>query len=164
MKIVYIDLDGVLFDLHAALVDFTGIPFPENDRDSLFKQHLPNFVRDNGFEKLPALENAHKLVQGLREFNTAILTSGGSFYRPRAEVIRQKKGAVDSTFPSLEQIPFCATSSGAQKSHLANKKAFLIDDWAPNIEKFVEAGGYGVVYHPSEIDSVLAQVRRFYSV
>lgn len=162
-KVVYLDLDGVLFDLHAALVAHTGIDFPMGDRNKLFKSYLPDFVDHNGFATIPVLENAHELVVGLvgMDCHLAILTSGGSFHKSRGEVARQKKECVDNNFPALESVPFCITSSGASKSVLANKKSFLIDDHAPNIEKFVNAGGRGVVYRPAEYRAVLAQVRSF---
>jgi hypothetical protein len=43
-------------------------------------------------------------------------------------VIRQKKAWVEKNFPQLNQIPFCATASGAYKSILANPYALLIAD------------------------------------
>lgn len=163
MKLVYLDLDGVLFDLHTALKSFTGFEFPMEDRSKLFKSYLPDFVDAGGFATIPVLENAYELVTAVKGMgcNIAILTSGGSFHKSRGEVARQKKECVDNNFPVLEPVPFCITSSGAGKAHLANKKSFLIDDHAPNIEKFIDAGGHGVVYHPSELRAVLAQVRSF---
>lgn len=162
MKLVYLDLDGVLFDLHTALVEHTGIALPMENRNKLFRQYLPDFAAHGGFATIPVLESAHELIVGLVGMNChlAILTSGGSFYE-RSEIARQKKVCVDNNFPALESVPFCITSSGASKSVLANKKSFLIDDHAPNIERFVEAGGHGVVYHPGEYRAVLAQVRSF---
>lgn len=168
-KLVYLDMDGVLFDLHSALREHTGIDFPMEDRNKLFKSYLPDFVDHNGFANIPPLKNAHELVAGIQDIhytqcNIAILTSGGSFHKSRAEVARQKKESIDKNFPSLEPAAFCITSSGAAKAQLAHKKAFLIDDHAPNIEKFIAAGGHGIVYHPDEYKSVLAQVRSFINV
>lgn len=166
MKLVYFDLDGVLFDLHQALVEFTGTPFPMDSRDTLFKSYLPDFVDNDGFAHIPPLENAYELVNGIlsMDCHVAILTSGGSFYPTRGTVAEQKKRCLDYYFPMLEQVPFCITSSGATKAHLANKKSFLIDDHKPNIVKFGNAGGCGIVYHPSEYKSVLSQVRSFLDV
>lgn len=166
MKLVYLDLDGVLFDLHAALEEHTGLPFPMEDRNKLFKSYLPNFVDNDGFAHIPPLKNAYELVNGIlaMDCHVAILTSGGSFYPNRGVVAEQKKRCLDHYFPMLEQVPFCVTSSGASKSQLANKKSFLIDDHTPNINKFVEAGGYGVIYDAHEYKSALAQVRSFIDV
>ena len=165
-KLIYLDMDGVLFDLHSALQEHTGIQFPMADRNKLFKSYLPDFVDHNGFATIPPLENAHELVAGIQAMTShvAILTSGGSFHKSRGEVARQKKESIDNNFPSLEPVAFCITSSGAMKARLAHKKALLIDDHAPNIEKFIAAGGHGIVYHPDEYKSVLAQVRSFINV
>ena len=163
MKLVYLDLDGVLFDLHAALVRFTGIPMPMEDRNALFKTYLPFFVDAGGFATIPVLEKAYELVHGVLSApcHVAILTSGGSFHDSRGEIARQKKVCLDAAFPDLSQVPFCFTSSGASKSIMANKKSFLIDDHSPNIEKFVGAGGRGIIYRPSEVGSVLNEVWSF---
>lgn len=166
MKLVYLDLDGVLFDLHAALVEFTGTPFPMDSRDTLFKSYLPDFVDDDGFARIPPLNNAYELVEGIlaMECHVAILTSGGSFYPERGVVAEQKKRCLDHYYPMLKQVPFCITSSGAAKAELAHSNAFLIDDHTPNINKFVEAGGYGFIYDDHEYKSALAQVRSFLDV
>lgn len=166
MKLVYLDLDGVLFDLEAALVEFTGNSHPMDDRDALFKSYLPDFVDDDGFAHIPPLNNAYELVDGILalDCHVAILTSGGSFYPNRGIIAEQKKCCLDNYFPMLEQVPFCITSSGASKSQLANSNAILIDDHAPNIIKFSDAGGYGVIYRPTEYKSALAQVRSFLDV
>jgi hypothetical protein len=165
-KLVYLDLDGVLFDLHAALVEFTGIPFPMENRDELFKTYLPDFVDYDGFSYIPVLKNAHKLVDGIlaMDCNVAILTSGGSFYPERGIVAEQKKFCIDNNFPELIDVPFCITSSGASKAKLAHSNAFLIDDHTPNIYKFIEAGGYGLIYDDHEYEAALAQVRSFLDV
>lgn len=162
-KLIYLDMDGVLFDLHAALQAHTGIDFPMEDRNKLFKSYLPDFVEDDGFAHIPPLTNSDKLVQGIlaMDCNVAILTSGGSFYPERGVVAEQKKRCLDHYFPELEQVPFCITSSGATKAQLAHSNAFLIDDHTPNINKFVEAGGYGFIYDDREYKSALAQVRSF---
>ena len=166
MKLVYLDLDGVLFDLEASLVEFTGNSHPMDDRDTLFKSYLPDFVDDDGFARIPPLNNAYELVEGIlaMECHVAILTSGGSFYPERGVVAEQKKRCLDDYFPMLKYVPFCITSSGASKSQLAHSNAILIDDHAPNIIKFSDAGGYGVIYSPTEYNSALKQVRRFLSV
>ena len=163
MKLVYLDLDGVLFDLHLALEEFTGLPFPMKDPNKLFKSYLPDFVRADGFAHIPPLKNSNELVQGIlaMDCNVAILTSGGSFYPERGVVAEQKKRCLDYYFPELEQVPFCITSSGASKAQLAHSSAFLIDDHSPNIYKFVEAGGYGFIYDDHEYEAALAQVRSF---
>jgi len=162
-KLIYLDMDGVLFDLHSALRTYTGIDFPMEDRNKLFKSYLPDFVDANGFANIPPLPNAHELVQSVLAMNchVAILTSGGSFHKSRGEVARQKKESIDNNFPMLESAAFCITSSGAAKAQLANKKTLLIDDHLPNIEKFKEAGGYAIEYHFMEYKSVIWQTRRF---
>lgn len=165
---VHLDLDGVLFDLEGGLKAFTGLADPTADRGKLFSKHLPNYTAANGFALQPAMKNAHLLVDRLVEMMDdghillGILTSAGDFFKPISEVVLQKKRSIEINFPRLIKVPFATTCSGADKSYYAHPNSMLIDDHGPNVSRFINAGGYGVVYHPEEVETVLAQVENFY--
>jgi 5'(3')-deoxyribonucleotidase len=155
---IFIDMDGVLADLHTGIVDFSGDPTIIDQRSKLFKTWLPAYVNANGFEDQAPMPNATKLVDFLTKLHKqgkvklAILTSHGEFYEPFSEVIRQKKTWLEKNFPQLNKIPFCATSSGADKSILASPNTLLIDDHSKNIIHFTNAGGHGIVYEDHHIE------------
>lgn len=152
-KLILIDLDGVLFDLAAAVSMYAG----ENVEDNkpLFWKTLPEFTMKSGFATLPKMEGADTLVSKLVRLaekgttNLAICTSVGDFYLPRSEVVVQKKRALEKNFPELNNIPFITTTSGKSKSSFANLNTFLIDDHPNNIKNFIENGGEGFIWSPT---------------
>jgi 5'(3')-deoxyribonucleotidase len=164
---IFIDMDGVLADLHAGIVEFSGDPTIIDQRSKLFKTWLPAYVNANGFEDQAAMPNAAKLVDFLTKLHKhgkvklAILTSHGEFYEPFSEVIRQKKVWIEKNFPQLNKIPFCATSSGADKSILASPNTLLIDDHSKNIIHFTNAGGCGIVYEDHHIEIHIIEILEF---
>jgi 5'(3')-deoxyribonucleotidase len=164
---IFIDMDGVLADLHAGIVEFSGDPTIIDQRSKLFKTWLPAYVNANGFEDQAAMPNATKLVEFLTKLHKqgkvklAILTSHGEFYEPFSEVIRQKKVWIEKNFPQLNKIPFCATSSGADKSILASPNTLLIDDHSKNIIHFTNAGGHGIVYEDHHIEIHFIEILEF---
>lgn len=164
---IFLDMDGVLADLHAGIVEFSGDPEITNQRSKLFKDWLPKYVEVNGFETQAAMPNADKLVYFLTKLHKqgkvklAILTSHGEFYEPFSEVIRQKKAWLEKNFPQLNKIPFCATASGADKSTLANPNTLLIDDHGKNIVHFTNAGGNGIVYEDHQLEFHVIEIYEF---
>lgn len=167
---IFIDMDGVLADLHTGIVALSGDPSITDNRSSLFKTWLPKYVELNGFQLQAPMPNAAKLVtfltmlQKADKAKLAILTSHGEFYEPFSEVIRQKKAWLEKNFPQLNKIPFCATASGASKSILANPNALLIDDHYKNINHFTDAGGHGIVYEDRHIEIHIIEVFDFLGV
>jgi 5'(3')-deoxyribonucleotidase len=167
---IFIDMDGVLADLHTGIVALSGDASITDNRSALFKTWLPKYVELNGFENQAAMPNAGKLVtfltmlQKADKAKLAILTSHGEFYEPFSEVIRQKKAWLEKNFPQLNKIPFCATASGAAKSILANPNALLIDDHYKNINHFTDAGGHGIVYEDRHLEIHTIEIFDFLGV
>lgn len=167
MPIIYIDLDGVLFDLDRGLRDYYQLDHSIADRSELFKSYLPGYVHGGGFRFQPVMPKAYDLVNYLIALrnagraNLAILTSAGQFFDPVSEVINQKAEAVADKFPQLKGIPFCVTTSGADKCYLAHPKAFLIDDWHKNITHFCNANGQGIVYSPEKYAAAILAIKDF---
>jgi hypothetical protein len=109
---IFIDMDGVLADLHTGIVELSGNPNIADNRSAFFKKWLPKYVEANGFEDQAPMPNASVLVDFLVKYHKlgkvklAILTSHGEFYEPFSEVIRQKKAWLEKNFPQLNKIPF----------------------------------------------------------
>lgn len=154
--IVFVDMDGVLADLDGGIMDMFGVEEPESSRDRLFKEFLPAYTEAEMFYKQNTLRNAQELISQLLMMyhngwiNLAICTSTGQFYRPVSTVRDQKGKWLEYHFPALVDIPFCTTTSGRDKAILAHPRAFLVDDHAPNVEKFIDAGGHGRIYNSKE--------------
>jgi 5'(3')-deoxyribonucleotidase len=162
-KTIALDMDGVLFDLDAGLKEHCGedIYLDMPNRSELFKSYLPAYAKDNGFATQPLMPRAKELVNFVLSQGTRviILTSHGDFY-DHSEIVRQKKAALIEHFPKLD-IPFCATSSGAQKSVLANPRMMLIDDHHKNVERFIASGGFGTIYNEDRYDHVVNDIVQF---
>lgn len=164
IPVIYIDMDDVLADLAGCVHDKFDIDPSHVDRGELFKKYLPEYAAGLGFEYQRPTNNSQMLVDHLTRLsedgkaNLAVLTSHGDFYHPTSEIVRQKKAWLIRHFPNLAKVPFCATSSGADKSILAHPFALLIDDWGDNIRKFIAAGGHGIVYHDDNIEEILNQI------
>ena len=146
-------MDGVLADLDTGVYNMDGFRPSTGSRDALFKRELPKYVEKDGFYTSPVMPGARDLVDLVLghtsdRIKVGILTSAGNFYNPISEVISQKKRWIEKNFPELDRVLFCCTTSGADKSFLANSSTLLIDDHLPNIEKFQAAGGWG--YHYDE--------------
>lgn len=166
---IFIDMDDVLADLHTGITVLSGDASIADlgKRSELFKKWLPVYVEIGGFENQAPMPNAGKLVEFLTNLHKqgkvklAILTSHGEFYEPFSEVIRQKKVWIEKNFPELNKIPFCTTSSGADKSILASPNSLLIDDHANNITHFTDAGGHGVVYDDNFVGICIIEILEF---
>lgn len=153
LPLILVDMDGVLADLNSGIKDMFGVEEPEGNRDRLFKEFLPAYTEANMFFNQPVLDKAQLLIKELLTsyhdgfINLAICTSTGKFYHPVSEVRDQKGKFIEKHFPGLVDVPFITTTSGRDKSILAHPRAFLIDDHAPNVEKFIDAGGHGIIYN-----------------
>lgn len=159
---VAIDMDGVLADLVSALNRYTGHPDIDNDKPAFFRA-LPEFSMNAGFQSLPKMSNADNLVKMLKtqedqgRISLSILTSAGQFYNPTSEVIIQKKRWLDKNFPVLKDVPFTATTCGADKAKFAHPFMMLIDDYDKNIKAFNKAGGIGYLY--KNLDSDITEIK-----
>lgn len=161
MKLVMIDMDGVLANLDKEFEEWSGW-HPENhpDRKTFFDKFLPEYTEHEGFYKQGLMPKAKELVEFLigltvdYDVNLCILTSAGHFCDPNTQVIVQKKNWLEDKLPDLRHIPFCVTSSGKTKSYLAHSNAFLIDDHKNNVKKFRQNDGQGFIYNPDKFDEL----------
>ena len=168
--IIYLDMDDVLAALSDGLSKFTGIEKHklQEDRDALFKKYLPEYAAAKGFQNQDMLAYAKDIVGyclDLSEIvNVAILTSSGHFYHPISDIVQQKKKWIEINLPELSLVPFCVTSSGADKALLAHPRAMLIDDHHKNIDAFNSAGGWGVQYDyesQASLENVFEEINSF---
>lgn len=147
---IFLDMDGVLVDLELGMEQLLGVKCSE-DRSVMFKQQLPRFVELDGFATAPVMPGARVLVEYVLRYAervgrpVGICTSIGKFAEG-SEVIEQKKAWIAEFFPELANVPFCATTSGADKAKLAWPGSMLIDDHQPNVDAFRAAGGDAIKY------------------
>lgn len=170
-KIIFIDMDGVLADLDTAFIKWSGYhPDHHDDRSAFFHEFLPEYTKQNGFFTQETMPLCKKLVDVLISFkknygvNLAILTSAGYFVKPNTDVVIQKKKWIEKNVNQFSYIPFCATSSGFDKSFFAHQNAFLIDDHEKNIIEFINKGGNGFIYKEECFDELVKALEIFVNI
>lgn len=154
-------MDGVLADLNTGLYNFNGFR-DFQDRSALFKSHLPEYVKHNGFATQPKMPLADELVDVCLSHGKplAILTSIGQF-ADNSEMTRQKRKWLDINFPVLSKVPFIATTSGKEKSKFSFYGTLLIDDHQKNCDYFYQHGGESIHYEESKFHQVIIDVAKF---
>lgn len=147
---IYVDLDGVLFDLEEGYrQQFGYIPGPaDGPPDPLFWSNImgsPTFFRD-----LPLHKEADQLVYMLRTLQARmgveleVLTScSTSWYDSVAE---QKRTSVQRHFPGLFSRVNTVKRGKDKALFAASSCDLLIDDTCENVMAFREAGGSAIFY------------------
>jgi 5'(3')-deoxyribonucleotidase len=142
VKIVYVDMDGVLANFRAKYIE----EFNE-DPDAVGNvRHWNEFVKRKCFEKLELMKGAKGGIKFLKKSNihVKILSSTGGKHKPNDdEVSRQKQSWLDDH--GIEW-PAIFVPGKHNKVKYAEKGAILIDDNEGTIKDWIEAGGIGI-YH-----------------
>lgn len=145
MKIIYVDMDGVLCDFNKAFKDKFGIHHYEcNEKDK--RKLWNNFIDNDGFASLEWHDGGKELacfLIGLENTQLCILSSGGGFDRHR-DVMSQKLRWLEAN--GLKNWPAVVVPGRKYKAGFANGSSFMIDDTPDVIKSFCAAGGNGCIY------------------
>lgn len=154
MKVIYVDMDGVIANFHQGFIDMHGNA-PNSEGESLQNisknrqkeirhEQWHNFIDRKGFEKLEWFPGGDKLVYYLNTINVqkCILSSSGGFDRNR-EVAAQKYKWLE-----LKGIlwPAVIVPGRKFKAGFANGMSFIIDDTPDVIKDFCANGGNGIMH------------------
>ncbi len=139
---IFCDMDGVL-------VDFDG-EFERNHGVlpcKLPRQELWQIVLDTTdyWVNLPKLGDADKLISYLNQYCFQILTGLPLYGFDKAE--KEKRQWLKKHY-GIENGVICCLSK--DKQIYGKKGDILIDDRAPNIERWVEMGGIGILHTSAE--------------
>ncbi len=155
MQQLYIDLDDVLVPTKAAMMEAFGFceyyGTPECHERWLKVWNHPSFFAD-----LPLSEGASAFIQYAKRFRPIILTSCGA--GPGYEnVAMQKKKWSEKHF---ENDAWCIPMLHGRMKYLFMYAPgdILIDDSEPNIERWIAAGGVGILHR--DFKSSEAALRR----
>lgn len=147
---IYLDMDGVIADFDCFFKCSFGVlpsQVSSEERWQRVVEH-PNYWAD-----LPKKNDADKLVNYLREYGFTILTGVPVIGGKKAEV--EKKIWLKKHYGMDKDIICCL---GREKSKFCRTGDILIDDWAPNIERWIQAGGIGILH--TSIENTLEQLKQ----
>ncbi|MBR5154456.1 MAG: hypothetical protein IKW58_01890 [Alphaproteobacteria bacterium] len=139
---IFLDMDGVLVDFDGEFERKHGIlPY------KLPRQELWQIVLDTKdyWVDLPKLSDADELVSYLSKFGFKILTGLPQYGFDKAE--KEKKMWLDKHYGIKEGVICCLSKD---KQIYGKEGDILIDDRAPNIERWVEMGGIGILHTSTE--------------
>ncbi len=139
---IFCDMDGVLVDFDGEFERNHGILPHKLPRQELWQIVLDT---ENYWVNLPKLNDADKLVHYLNKFGFQILTGLPLYGFDKAE--KEKKQWLKNHY-GIEDGVICCLSK--DKQDYGKKGDILIDDRLPNIERWVEMGGIGILHTSAE--------------
>jgi len=135
---IFCDMDGVLVDFDGSFEKKHGILPYKLPREELWNivTNTPNYWVD-----LPKLHDADLLMNYLKKFDFQILTGLPVEGFDKAE--KEKKQWLKNNYGIVSGVICCLSKD---KQNYGKARDVLIDDRAPNIEKWEAMGGIGILH------------------
>lgn len=142
---IFCDMDGVLVDFDGAFERKHGILPYKLPREQLWETviNTPDYWVD-----LPKLNDADVLVNYLNRFGFQILTGLPVYGFDKAE--KEKKLWLKKHYNIVDGVICCLSKD---KQNFGKPNDILIDDRPPNIQKWEEMGGIGIL-HTSALETI----------
>ncbi len=139
---IFCDMDGVLVDFDKEFERNHGVLPYQMPREKLWQIVLDT---ENYWLNLPKLKDADKLVQHLNKHGFQILTGLPAYGYDKAE--KEKRLWMKKYYGKEDGVICCLSKD---KQNFGKPKDILIDDRAPNIERWEEMGGIGILHTSAE--------------
>jgi len=139
---IFCDMDGVLVDFDKEFERNHGVLPYKLPREELWQIVLDT---KDYWVNLPKLKDADKLVNHLKKYGFQILTGLPAYGYDKAE--KEKKQWLKNNY-GIENGVICCLSK--DKQNFGKPKDILIDDREPNIQRWEEMGGIGILHTSAE--------------
>jgi len=166
--VVYIDMDGVLADFFGGIEKLYGVGhWKELSKDNKLdlKQEVINRITGTDFfATLPEFPDADQLIAMVKKF------TGGSFsiltspLRGDHEVsTKYKKIWINQHIENPAQTIVTGRKESYAKDKASGTPNILIDDRPVNIERWQNAGGYGILYQANRdsLDTIQTALKQY---
>lgn len=140
---VFLDMDGVVADFFGTLERVTGKPYKASQTQEEFNELMEkHVVGTDFFAKLPKFKSVDKLLDILKVTFGGYTILSAPLSNDTEHTIKNKNLWIDENLTALLPNERIYTRDKAVYA----KGNILIDDYMPNIEKWVAAGGIGIKY------------------
>ncbi len=147
---IYLDMDGVIADFDGYFEHLFGVlprQIPATERWKKVNS-TPNYWAD-----LPKIPEADTLINYLNKYGFTILTGVPVSGCEKAK--NEKRIWLKNRYGIETDVICCFSRDKAKYCRLGD---ILIDDWSPNIERWIKAGGIGILH--TSIENTLEQLKQ----
>ena len=150
--IVYVDMDGVLADFFGGVEKLYGVEHwkdltSSKDEGGLKQEVINRITGTDFFATLPEFPTSDQLIAMVKKFTGgtfSILTS--PLRGDHENSTKYKKLWINQHIANPEQVIVTGRKEAYAKDKASGTPNILIDDRPTNIERWQNAGGYGILY------------------
>ena len=149
--IVYIDMDGVLADFFGGVEKMYGVQHWKeltSDKTKDLKSEVINRITGTDFfATLPKFDSAGELISMVKEFTGGNFSINTSPLRgDHTNSSKYKKLWIQNNIEQPDDIIITGRKESYAKDKASGTPNILIDDRPVNIDRWQNAGGYGILY------------------
>ena len=149
--IVYLDMDGVLADFFGGVEKMYGVDhwkqLTSDKTKDLKKEVIDRITGTDFFATLPKFESADALINMVQKFTGGKFSINTSPLRGDNENSgKYKKVWISNNIEKPDEIVVTGRKETYAKDKASGTPNILIDDRPVNIQRWQDAGGYGILY------------------
>ena len=161
---VFLDMDGVLVDFFNAFAKLANVKHWKQMDPQRLQDVLNKIVGSDYFSKLPKTNTCDSIVEMVVDFAGSYSILSSPLRGDIANSTKHKRAWVMDNL-SPQPTTTIIVRDKSQYALLNGVQNILIDDRANNINKWKEAGGYGIKYQANENDlSVISGALKAYKI
>ena len=161
---VFLDMDGVLVDFFNAFAKLANVKHWKQMDPQRLQDVLNKIVGSDYFAKLPKTNACDSIVEMVVDFAGSYSILSSPLRGDIANSTKHKRAWVMDNL-SPQPTTTIIVRDKSQYALLNGVQNILIDDRANNINKWKEAGGYGIKYQANENDlSVISGALKAYKI